>query len=341
MNKRFEYIDILKGFAILCITFLHFEAGVLPSWLNVWIGSFMISAFYFASGWMMGLKDETITVKELVRKRWRSLGVPYLWFTGLILLFDVILWGCGYYDGYFVAREVYKTVTLRGIGTLWFLPSLFFGEVVFVWLRNKKSFLLIGVSALVTLVYLYLYYQWSGEYRNLSSLNQIIDAPLYTIRNMMVAWPVVGAGFVVARYFKRNMVGWSSWLIGLLGVVVCGVSLYFASFSKLNLGVAAYFLPSVLGPLGWMLVAKMLERGRVMQFFSYWGRNSLVLMATHYSILLVLCKIVDEYYFGCTEFIGWRTIVYFVVTVILTYPLVWFFNNKARFMLGRNFVSHR
>ena len=335
MNKRFEYIDILKGFAILCITFLHFEAGGLPLWLNVWIGTFMISAFYFASGWMWGLKDETITVKELVRKRWRSLGVPYLWFTGLILVFDMILWGCGYYDGYFVVREVYKTITLRGIGTLWFLPSLFFGEVIFMWLRNKKSWMLIGGVALVTLLYLYFYYQWSGEYRNLSSLNQIIDAPLYTIRNMMVAWPVVGAGFVVAWDFNRYFVNWSGWLIGLLGFVICGVSLYFASFAKLNLGVAAYFLPSVVGPLGWMLVAKMLEGGRVMQIFAYWGRNSLVLMATHYSIVLVLCQIVDRYCFGCDEFVGWRTIVYFVVAVVLTYPLVWFFNNKARFMLGR------
>ena len=31
MNKRFEYIDILKGFAILCIAFLHFEVVVKPS----------------------------------------------------------------------------------------------------------------------------------------------------------------------------------------------------------------------------------------------------------------------------------------------------------------------
>ena len=130
MNKRFEYIDILKGFAILCITFLHFEAGVLPSWLNVWIGTFMISAFYLTSGWVMGLKDDKMTVKELVYKRLKSLGVPYLCFSGLIILFDIILLLWGYYDVMFLGREVYKTIVLRGIGTLWFLPSLFFGELL-------------------------------------------------------------------------------------------------------------------------------------------------------------------------------------------------------------------
>ena len=177
MNKRLDYIDILKGLSILCITFLHFEAGVIPSWLNTWIGMFMISTFYFTSGWVMGLKEDMITVKELVHKRLRSLGIPYLWFSGLILLFDLVLLLFGYYDWMFIAREVYKTLTLRGIGTLWFLPSLFFGELIFVWLKNKKSGLLAFGALLFTLVYLALYGQWADEYRNLSSLNQIIDAP--------------------------------------------------------------------------------------------------------------------------------------------------------------------
>jgi len=66
MNKRLDYIDILKGLSILCITFLHFEAGVIPLWLNVWIGMFMVSAFYFTSGWVMGLKDDKMSVTVLL-----------------------------------------------------------------------------------------------------------------------------------------------------------------------------------------------------------------------------------------------------------------------------------
>ena len=333
MNKRLDYIDILKGLSILCITFLHFEAGVIPQWLNVWIGMFMISAFYFTSGWVMGLKDDKMTVKELVHKRLKSLGVPYLWFSGLILLFDLILLLCGYYDVMFIGREVYKTVVLRGIGTLWFLPSLFFGEIIFVWLRNRKGWLLTFGALLFTFVYLYLYGRWAGEYRNLSSLNQIIDAPFYTIRNMMVAWPVVAIGYLVAKDYKRLLGGLSKRVLLMVALVIIGLSIYFASFSKLSLGVVAYFLPSVLGPLGLLLLAIVVEKWHIMRFFTYWGRNSLVLMVTHYSIVMVLCQIFDKYVLGCNEFVGWRTIVYFVVTVLLTYPIVWFFNNKSRFML--------
>ena len=335
MNKRLDYIDILKGLSILCITFLHFEAGVIPLWLNVWIGKFMISTFYFTSGWVMGLKEDKMTVKELVHKRLKSLGGPYLWFSGLILLFDLILLLCGYYDVMFVGQEVYKTLVLRGIGTLWFLPSLFFGEIIFVWLWNRKSWLLAFGALLFTFGYLYLYGRWTGEYRNLSSLNQIIDAPFYTIRNMMVAWPVVALGYLVAKDYKANMNSWQSWKVLVLSAVIIGLSIYFSSFSHLELGVILHFVPSVLGPLGLLLLASVVERWHIMQFFAYWGRNSLVLMVTHYSIVLVLCQIFDKYVMGCGEFVGWRTIVYFVVTVLLTYPLVWLFNNKARFMLGR------
>lgn len=335
MNKRLDYIDILKGLSILCITFLHFETGVIPSWLNTWIGMYMISAFYFTSGWVMGLKDDKITEKVLVRKRLNSLGVPYLWFSGLILLFDLGLLLFGYYDWMFIGREVYKTIVLRGIGTLWFLPSLFFGEIIFVWLRNKKSWLLVFGMLLFTFVYLYLYGRWMGEYRNLSSLNQIIDAPFYTIRNMMMAWPVVAIGYLVAKDYKAKLSYWHSWKVLLLSVVIIGLSIYFSSFSHLNLGVISYFVSSVLGPLGLLLLASVVERRRIMQFFVYWGRNSLVLMVTHYSIVLVFCQIFDKYVMGCGEFVGCRTIVYFVITILLTYPLVWFFSSRAGFMLGK------
>ena len=43
-------IDQLKGLAIICITLLHFEAGLIPADINTWIGSFMITAFYFTCG---------------------------------------------------------------------------------------------------------------------------------------------------------------------------------------------------------------------------------------------------------------------------------------------------
>ena len=87
---RIETIDCLKGLAILCITLLHFESGIIPSDVNTWIGLFMISAFYFSVGWIAGIKKSETKPKDLFFKRLHQLRIPYLWFSAAILLFDLI-----------------------------------------------------------------------------------------------------------------------------------------------------------------------------------------------------------------------------------------------------------
>ena len=106
MRERTQYIDIAKGISIIWIDALHHEQR---------------------------------TLKELIKKRWRQLGIPYILWTIIILVFDCILWTLDYYDNYFIGREVYKTLTLRGIGTLWFLPALFSGEILWYIIRKKKK----------------------------------------------------------------------------------------------------------------------------------------------------------------------------------------------------------
>lgn len=44
--QRERYIDIVKGLAILCIVLLHYENGLFPTKVNVFVGSFMITTFY-------------------------------------------------------------------------------------------------------------------------------------------------------------------------------------------------------------------------------------------------------------------------------------------------------
>ena len=68
-RQRLDYIDATKGVAILCITFLHFEKGVIPDWLNTWIGLFMITTFYLTSGWVSGISNKQIKPNELLKKR--------------------------------------------------------------------------------------------------------------------------------------------------------------------------------------------------------------------------------------------------------------------------------
>lgn len=37
MYQRDKSLDAIKGVGILSITLLHFESGIFPNWLNIWI----------------------------------------------------------------------------------------------------------------------------------------------------------------------------------------------------------------------------------------------------------------------------------------------------------------
>lgn len=334
-SSRLRYIDILKGLSILCIALLHFEKGVFPVWLNSWIGNFMISAFYFSTGWIAGIKKQQISVKELFLKRLNSLGKPYLYFSLLILAFDLIWMILGYYDIGFIAREIFKTITLRGIGTLWFLPSLFFGELIFRYLLNRKSIALCIIYLTLTLIYLYYYNIWTYSYRNISEIYQLIDAPLYTIHNVCLAWPTIGIGYLLSSNFNTWFSQAKPLWVFLAGICVTGLSIYICGgFIPFSFGFISPLIMPIVGPLGLLILAYPMKSGIICKFLSFWGVNSLILMVTHYSILLVICQVIDNYLFH-QPFSGPRTLAWLVIAIIAEYPIVWFFNNKARFMLGK------
>jgi hypothetical protein len=334
-NQRLTYIDILKGWAILCIVFLHFEKGVIPGWLNVWIGNFMISTFYFTSGWLAGIKPRDITVKELARKRWNTLGKPYIYFSILILLFDIVLWAAGHYDMKFIARELYKTITLRGIGTLWFLPALFGGEIIFRYLLNKKNTINVLFFLVISLVFIHIYYYFYFKYRNVNDITRMIEAPLYTFRNIISAWPIIGVAYLIAKTFGDILTHTEKYIILLLGITIIGLSIYInGGFCPISFGILSLLIKPTIGPLGLILIAYLMNSGIVVRFLSFWGVNSLVMMVTHYSILLVISQILDKAIFH-ESFSGIRTIMWFIITVIVEYPIVWIFTHKARWMLGK------
>ena len=138
-SLRVEAIDWMKGLCIISIVLLHVEEGIFPMWLNTVIGMFMITGFYVTSGWVHGLKyEKPVNLKVFLRKRLKSLGVPYFWFTLILLFVDVFFILLGHYDFNIFLRDVYKSLVLRGIGTLWFLPVLFLGELAFMLFKSKK-----------------------------------------------------------------------------------------------------------------------------------------------------------------------------------------------------------
>ena len=336
VKKRFDYIDATKGVAILCITFLHFEQGVIPAWLNIWIGMFMISAFYVTSGWVTGINDKPITAKELLKKRIRQLGLPYLWFSLLIIIFDILWVALGLMESGILLRDIYKTVVLRGIGTLWFLPVLLIGEYIFTLIKNSKSrWLWAAIGLVTTLLVNHLYSSFWLPTRDISELHKILDAPMQPIVRGLYAWPIIAIGYLLGkRWGKSIMEVKKFWLLS-TSALLFAISFILIIEPPFNIYYINGLLSNTLPAIAFMCLFAVFTKGIITRFFTYWGVNSLILMCTHFSITMEILMAFDKFMLHHTIFAGPRTIIYFVTCILMTYPLVWLFNGKLRFMLGR------
>jgi len=131
-TKRLRYIDNVKGITILLMLFSHtlFQEGTL----RTFISSFQMQMFFVVCGILIQHKygNKTIGPGErltIVKRRLRSLGMPYLLFSVLLAVFYVSLnlisgKDTGAY-GY-----VFRIITLQGMDSLWFLPVYFFSEQI-------------------------------------------------------------------------------------------------------------------------------------------------------------------------------------------------------------------
>ena len=330
MKEREQYIDIVKGICILCIVFLHYENGILPSYVNTFIGSFMITAFYISSGWLSAMSTSKRSLKELVLKRWKQLGIPYIGWSIIILLFDSILWLLNYYDTYFMARETYKFLILRGIGTLWFLPALFGGEVIWKWLQNKHISLII-IVLLCSCIYgiLYMNFNWPE-----GSLYKIIDAPFRTLNNILNAFVCIVAGYYSYKLLACKMNSCKKTCLFISGICLCLIAYIAANYLPEFLSWCWPYIAPIIGPVGLMMIAKAIQGYRMMDYVAYWGQNSLILMVTHYSIIMVLFQVFVEKCFHET-FGGWNSIICFLLSMPLQYLIVKPVNKYAHILVGK------
>lgn len=328
---RERYLDIVKGLAILCIVLLHYLNGLFPTEFYMFVGSFMISAFYVSSGWISARKTKELSLRGFIKKRFSQLGVPYIYWTAIILFFDSILWLCGYYDSYFIGKEIYKSIVLRGCGTLWFLPAMFFGGIIWQILSKKKGICVI-IALVATVAYGFLYdYLFLASSRALpdTTITEIINAPMRVVFNLLQAWVGIAFGYYAYNLSKRIS---SCKLLFFCGILLLVVSYYLANYFPS--GVAWQYLAPLLGPLGWIYFFKSVQNMSIWNYLNYWGKNSLCLMVTHYSITLVIIRLFVTNYLHL-PFEGWLSFCAFLISMPVQHLFVIVINKYAAKILGK------
>ena len=352
---RLTYIDAAKGLGILMIMFGHITDIGNP--VDTWMSSFKVSIFYVITGFLYAHTQSPTkrTPSQFAGRILQSEFVPYLWFCSLGALFKalcVLLKHKGRAAA--MATLVTKaadTVFLKGINSLWFIPTMIIGAIVFYWILRVPKPLRIAYALagpfVITLS--------RHVVERLSVLTEMgLDLPYEAAwrltwafgKGFSAAW-FIGAGYLLHGVFVRTKERPAS-VRAALGISLCLINLFLSQanrhvdFNQLHDGDRPFlfYLCGLVGSFGVILLLDLITENHPLEGLQYLGRNSLTIMATHtvFGLKTVAYK-------------GWESVAYIpdkfgleylceclVVLVILVgmeYAVIELVNRRCPFLLGK------
>ena len=321
-RERIAYIDFMKCLCIMLIVMYHinhdFFDALYPG-LNNALQAFRLPMYYFISGIFFKLYAG---YGDFTRRKVNNILVPFVFFVTLAYLVSLLeyavrlLVGADPIDVSPIALVQpfylrYWTVTTP----LWFLLSLFWVNVIFYalqrWIRPVWGVLL---ATLVLSVIGYML-----------GINKI-QLPLM-LDTSLVALPYFVLGWGMNRLGALKSSRWDRW--GLLALLLAAVPVYWLSdFTNLHFQILPtywklYVLPFV-AILALFWACKSLPRIPVLCTY---GRYSLIILGTHPLIFHPIRSF-------CILRLGMEpsvtlTIIVFVLTMILEWPVIWLLKTYA------------
>jgi len=149
--KREDYIDFAKGIGILIVVLGHASLVGLP--VHFFIYSFHMPLFFVITGMLTAVtKAYDRPFKSVFLSRLRTIMLPYLIFSVIYTLIDYLELKLAPTDtkAFYFPLNIKDSLTLVGSGPLWFLPTLFISECIYIFLIRKKGFKIGNIIALVS-----------------------------------------------------------------------------------------------------------------------------------------------------------------------------------------------
>ena len=282
MKKRVGYFDIAKGIGIILVVIAHIE--YMPLAMREYIVTFHMPAFFVISGMLMHLtKEAERRLKPLLAHKFIRIFLPYLVFS---LIYPVsyylrfMITGEGYSAELF-RQDIIAGISMMGVSVLWFLPELFFSElIVLVIIRNLKRPWIIAVTVLslagswfvplaIPVLTLFL---WRLVY---CCILVLIGYYFFPIVNQVSGKPNILLIISLLLFIVLYFTGRENGIVDLHYIVTGNKILYFLNAA---MGSMALILLSI------FIEARLKSFGYVLQFF---GRYSLFIMLTHIDFMVL------------------------------------------------------
>ncbi|MBO5864546.1 MAG: acyltransferase [Bacteroidaceae bacterium] len=332
-NKRSLSIDMVKGLSIMTLFFLHFENGVINTEYNFFV--VRSQAFFLVIGWLWGMSSNKRTVKGHWEKRKTGLVRPYIILSLIFITFDLIMVAANLMETQILYRDIYKAATLKGMGTLWFLPALLGGEMLFLHFRDKKKivrFFIFILSILAITTY--------SNYSHKEQPIKMVEWFLTTIKAGLEAFLYIYIAYYISKKHGRRI--FNNW--GKHQLLAMGIALLALSFLLHNdffdyhdsLGEVIFILANVCAGIGILLFFRSIESFKPISIpLSYFGKNSLIIMAFHFCLLFQLTIAFDKHIMNNESYSGDITIIYFFIALIIQILIIEIINKHFKFIIGK------
>lgn len=320
-KSRIEYFDTAKGFCIILVVIFHmaeYYQVTLP--LASFTRAFRMPLYFFLSG--IFFKDYG-GFTNFLRKKTNKLLIPFLffyltlsWIVPYVLyrLGGVALWKVADRSSFSVlfdcvVREDFPNTPI------WFLLCLFNVNILFFicylvseWIPQLRTKIIIVMSLIFGLCGLLLWYYH-------------VNLPLF-IDSSFTALPFFMAGYVIknkTNFMRANRID----RFAIPFVLLCFVTVYFCARYDISFKQNLFFGYSylslypcgLLGTLGIIYCAKLFGN---IPGISYWGRYSIMILVTHYTIFQFLSPMV-RFITG-----GYGNVACLMVNMVITLTLYFY-----------------
>lgn len=347
VDKRIDYLDYCKAIAIFLVTFAHILGGMREQ--NAFDDSILILCysvelpiFYFITGIQHALQKND-TKKNSIRKKAKRLLYPYMTFSILYVCFDVfiILIKLLLHKNVDIKMFIYDIIdmiTTWGIGALWFLPTLFLAEVVFIYLHNKKV-----ISLCISLAGIFIGRHLEMVYNDfLSHKASFLQYMGSYISRVLVAYSFVFLGYLGWKYLKSCIDKFkNNKRILIVSILLLFIGSYIALYNydivDLHFGYCRNFLATyssaIILFIGIILFCSSISSGKC-YILSWFGKHTLEIMAlqigTGYSVATInkVCEI-----FGLSIPGIIKAIIVTMIFLIIASLIVYIINSKVRWLI--------
>ena len=292
VRTRLTWPDWIRGAAIIAVVSVHLSgaAGFPDTPLLLWLNSFAMAVFFFVSGDLMIRRPLTESVGSFAKRRAAAVLWPFFSFSVCAVFFDLAILRL---NGGQVSKEMIIVwmrciFTLVGKGTLWFLPVFYFGSVLaYAALkgRNSRSALLLFLGGLGAMTFVDQIFAATVAAVTGGGDSAASDVFLVVIRSLAAVAIILEGAWLGPRMEKLVTGG------GIAAVLCLAVSLmiplvYRMDFRTVQFGRFPVLL-FVSAAAAYGFLRRAAGVAEKLSFMTYFGRYSLILMATHLEWYLV------------------------------------------------------